>query len=429
MPHRRPFPHPALPLAVTAGLASALLAGSSPALATEDPVDAVTTGLYAPRANPAAYRQADELEGAKQSREAAGLRAMARTPHAVWLAGRTPDEVRKETRRVVRDAARRGTTPTLVLYNVPGRDCSLYSAGGLRDSTAYRAWVGAVAEAIGRGRALVVIEPDALALVPADCPDGDAKDTGGGKDPKEAKRVKAARTAARYAQVTEAVTTLGTLPRTKVYVDAGHPAWHTVDSIVPRLIKGGVAHATGFAVNVSNYGTDEANSWYGRLISSCLAHVDKGGKASACPTQKWKRADARRWLERHVPLDPGRMKHFVTDTSRNGQGPWTPPAGKYRDAQDWCNPPGRGLGARPTTRTGDPLNDGNLWIKTPGESDGACLRGTKGPKDPERGTVDPKAGVWFPEQALELVRLAHPAIMPPENRMPGRGSEGVATGR
>ncbi|WP_240508963.1 glycoside hydrolase family 6 protein [Streptomyces agglomeratus] len=415
----------ALPLTLTTtGLASALLLGALPAAATtattaasEDPVD-VATSLYAPRANPAAYRQADAMERAKQPREAAGLRAMAATPHAVWLAGRTPDEVRSETRAIVRDAARRKKTPTLVLYNVPGRDCSQYSAGGLRDTAEYRAWVGAVAAGIGRGRALVVVEPDALALVPADCPAGarkdgkEAKDAKEAKDEKDAEAARAAATAARYAQVEGAAATLGALPRTKVYVDAGHPAWHTVDSIVPRLIKGGVARATGFAVNVSNYGTDDANAWYGRLISSCLAHVDKGGKASACPTQKWKRADAQRWLDRHVPFVPDRMKHFVTDNSRNGRGPWTPPAGKYRDAQDWCNPPGRGLGIRPTTRTGDPLNDANLWIKTPGESDGACLRGTKGPKDPERGTIDPKAGDWFPAQALELVRLANPAIMP-----------------
>ncbi|MBT2491652.1 glycoside hydrolase family 6 protein [Streptomyces sp. ISL-96] len=385
--------------------------GSPPATATEDPVDAVAASLYAPAANPAAYHQADELERAKQRREAAGLRAMARAPHAVWLAGRTPDEVRNETRGVVRDAARRKATPTLVLYNVPGRDCSLYSAGGLRDSTEYRAWVGAVAEGIGDSRAIVVVEPDALALVPADCP---SSSSGGkdGKDAKDAEKAKDAATAARYAQVADAVTTLGTLPHAKVYVDAGHPAWHTVDSIVPRLIKGGVQRARGFSVNVSNYSTDDANAWYGRLISSCLAYVDTGGKASACPTQKWKRADAQRWLDRHAHFAPDRMKHFVTDTSRNGQGPWTPPAGKYKDAQDWCNPPARGLGARPTTRTGDPLNDANLWIKTPGESDGECLRGTKGPKDPERGTIDPKAGVWFPDQALELVRLANPAIMP-----------------
>ncbi len=45
--------------------------------------------------------------------------------------------------------------------------------------------------------------------------------------------------------------------------------------------------------------------------------------------------------------------HFVIDTSRNGQGPWQPPA--YPDPQDWCNPPDRGLGLRPTADTGNRL--------------------------------------------------------------------------
>ena len=51
-----------------------------------------------------------------------------------------------------------------------------------------------------------------------------------------------------------------------------------------------------------------------------------------------------------------------------------------------------------------------LWIKVPGESDGRCLRGTAGPADPERGTVDPAAGQWFVEQARELVALAQPPL-------------------
>jgi endoglucanase len=44
--------------------------------------------------------------------------------------------------------------------------------------------------------------------------------------------------------------------------------------------------------------------------------------------------------------------HFVTDASRNGQGPCTPPAGVYPDPQDWCNPPRRGLGQRAATNIG-----------------------------------------------------------------------------
>jgi endoglucanase len=102
--------------------------------------------------------------------------------------------------------------------------------------------------------------------------------------------------------------------------------------------------------------------------------------------------------------------HFVIDTSRNGQGPWTP-ATTYPDPQDWCNPPDRGLGLRPTANTNVDLLDAYLWVKIPGESDGECTRGL-GPAgttvDPEWSRVDPPAGGWFPEMALDLVHNANP---------------------
>jgi endoglucanase len=104
------------------------------------------------------------------------------------------------------------------------------------------------------------------------------------------------------------------------------------------------------------------------------------------------------------------------DTARNGVGPWDPSTSTYTgypagaDRQDWCNPPGRGLGQRPTLKTGDPLVAGFLWIKVPGESDGSCTHGAAGPEDPERGIVDPPAGAWFPAQAHELLALAVPAV-------------------
>jgi endoglucanase len=98
--------------------------------------------------------------------------------------------------------------------------------------------------------------------------------------------------------------------------------------------------------------------------------------------------------------------HYVIDTSRNGEGPWPPPVSPpYPDPQDWCNPPARELGLAPTLDTGVPLVDAYLWVKIPGESDGECTRGL-GPAgetvDPEWGRIDPPAGRWFPEMALDL---------------------------
>ncbi|MFC9244800.1 glycoside hydrolase family 6 protein [Streptomyces sp. NPDC057136] len=384
----------AMPFALAATLLLAVPAAGAdhpPPGAAAPRTEDTGTRLYTPDANPAAYEQALALVRDGHLRDAAGILAMVRTPHAVWYGDQSPAEVEREAHRVVRQADRQRSVPVFALYNVPGRDCANYSGGGASTTAEYRAWTDAVARGIGGHDAMIVLEPDSLALLPADCGQDDAEGT---------------KTAARYTEITYAVDTFGSLARTKVYLDTGHPAWHSVNSIVPRLVAGGVGRATGFYTNAANYQTDEASTWYGKLISSCLAYVTSGGDSAACPNQWWPRADAQSWLDTNIHTDPALMKHYVTDSSRNGRGPWTPPAGKYTDPQDWCNPPDRGLGARPTTRTADPLHDATLWIKTPGESDGLCLRGTGGPEDPERGTIDPAAGAWFPQQALELVRFA-----------------------
>ncbi|MFG3041281.1 glycoside hydrolase family 6 protein [Streptomyces sp. NPDC048330] len=394
-------------LALPLVLAAALLTGPQTA-ASGAPVDASGghgSRLYTPKANPDAYRQAAALLRDGRYEDAAGIVAMALTPQAVWYGDQTPAEVESQARTVVADAARKGAVPVIALYNVPGRDCANYSGGGASTTAEYRAWVDAVARGVGGRDAMVVLEPDSLALLPADCGQDDAEGT---------------RTTARYTEVKYAVDTLGRLGRTKVYLDTGHPGWHTVNSIVPRLLRAGVGDATGVFTNASNYRTEADSHWYGTLISACLGYVEDGGAAADCPNQYWPRADAEGWIAEHVTTPLSRRKHFVTDTSRNGLGPWTAPAGRYTDAQDWCNPPGRGLGDRPTTATGDPLYDAKLWIKIPGESDGLCLRGTAGPQDPERGTVDPAAGTWFPEQALELVRLARPPL-PAKGLFPDAG--------
>jgi endoglucanase len=170
-----------------------------------------------------------------------------------------------------------------------------------------------------------------------------------------------------------AVERLRRLKRTAVYLDAGHSHWLPAREIVKRLRASGIARADGFALNVSNYRTNPELIAYGTAIATRV------------------------------------KRPFVVDTSRNGQGPWTPTT-SYRDPQDWCNPPGRGLGERPTTTTGVARLDAKLWIKTPGESDGQCTRGTDGEQDPEWGQVDPAAGRWFPRQAAELITLASPPL-------------------
>ncbi|MEK8172939.1 glycoside hydrolase family 6 protein [Streptomyces sp. M19] len=114
----------------------------------------------------------------------------------------------REVGDTVRDADRRGELPVLTLYNLPGRDCANYSGGGAHDTKAYARWIDAVARAIGDRRALVVLEPDSLALLPSDCAQDDEQ---------------SGRTEARYVEVGYAVDALKPLRRTRVYLDAGHP--------------------------------------------------------------------------------------------------------------------------------------------------------------------------------------------------------------
>jgi endoglucanase len=52
---------------------------------------------------------------------------LAAIPSATWLTGGPP---RGDARRVTLAASRRGEVPVIVAYNIPGRDCGQYSAGG-----------------------------------------------------------------------------------------------------------------------------------------------------------------------------------------------------------------------------------------------------------------------------------------------------------
>jgi len=333
--------------------------------------------LFTPPPDPAGVRQVASLLRHGQGADALKVARMLYTPQAVWFTKGTPSEVRRAVRATVRAAARRHTLPTLVAYDLPFRDCGQFSAGGAADAAAYAAWIDGLARGIGRQRALVILEPDGLGLVPqtvtAGVPDCGNEPFGGGTTDSAN---------ARFAEIRAAVARLEQQPRTRVYLDGTHSAWLGSGDIAERLVRAGVLDAQGFFVNVSNYRRTEELVKYVTWVSKCIAFAndpaDGGwrlGHYDFCASQyfpanpndfsTWGLSD--QWYADNVDsqgIVP--TARFVIDTSRNGQGPWTPPAGVYRDPQDWCNPPGRGLGLRPTTDTGVPLLDAYLWVKTPG---------------------------------------------------------------
>jgi endoglucanase len=426
--------HARLRRGLTIGVAlAALLALTATSFASH------STRLYVPKPNHDAVRQVAELTSQGRKAEAALIRAVINTPTAVWVESGSPREAEQQVRQITRQAAGKKATPVFVLYNIPFRDCAQYSAGGATSAKEYKAWVDGVARGIGDREAILVVEPDGLGIIPwYTTLDGVAEWC----QPAEADPATAA--AERFELLNYAVNKLTALPNTSVYLDGTHSGWLNVGDITDRLLKAGVARADGFFLNASNYQYTENLAQYGSWISSCIAFTTQVNPAGfgECGNQYWSGGPANGWqgvtlsaygvwsdtaadpalntagINSRYALILGDVEpttRFVIDTSRNGRGPWNPATSGYSfpDPQDWCNPPGRGLGARPTLSTGHDLIDAYLWIKVPGESDGQCSRGLgsgDNVTDPIWGQVDPDAGLWFPEQALELAQLASPPL-------------------
>jgi endoglucanase len=370
------------------------------------------TRFFVPPPHKEAVEQALQLVRQHRVRDALRIAALEAKPKAVWVTKGTPADARAAVRDTIRKASFQRAVPVLVAYNVPGRDCGGLSAGGALTTADYKAWIDGFASGIGDSRAIVILEPDGLGLLPSNC--------GAGYPFTDAQR---------YEELNYAVDRLGQQAGAMVYLDGTHSHWLGVGDISLRLVNAGVQRARGFFLNVSNFRATPDGLKFGTWISQCIAfannpqeggwrlgHYDWCASQYFSPNGPVNPDDISTWhfTDEWFAANLGTAQpttHFVVDTSRNGQGPWTPPAGKYPDPQDWCNPPGRGLGLRATANTGNPLADALLWVKVPGESDGTCTRGAPaGSVDPEWGLVDPAAGQWFPQQALQLAQLASPRL-------------------
>src|SRR5262245_18271163 len=166
------------------------------------------------------------VRAAEPARAARLLRSLAAVPQAFWFTSGTANQVRRDVHRTVDRATKAGATAVLVAYNVPGRDCGGYSAGGAKH---YGRWIDGFADGIGDRSAVVIVEPDALA-------------SGCGS--------RYVRHAVRRLKRTNA----------SVYVDAGHSRWQPAKTMARRLRKVG---APAFALNVSNFRTTDELVAYG----------------------------------------------------------------------------------------------------------------------------------------------------------------------
>jgi endoglucanase len=275
-----------------------------------------------------ARRQADNWRTSRPA-DARAVEVIAQQPQAFWI-NEWAGNPKNAVKKIVSQVGSVNALPVLVAYNIPNRDCGSHSAGGAKDAPAYKRWIREFAAGLSGKRSIVVLEPDALA---GKCADG--------------QRTELMRDAVQVLKSAGAA----------VYIDAGNPNWITANVMGERLKQAGIGLADGFALNVSNFYRNGDNIAYGEKVSRVV-----GGK------------------------------HFIIDTSRNGNG---------SSNGEWCNPAGRALGSAPTVETGHKLVDAFLWVKRPGESDGACSGG-------------PNAGKWWGDYALQLAK-SQPASLAVNN--------------
>jgi len=206
-----------------------------------------------------ARRQADAWRRSRP-RDAELMDRIASQPIAQWVGGWNVDIARDVSASVARITGARAL-PVFVAYNIPGRDCGLYSAGGARGSGAYKSWIREFARGLGRKKAVVILEPDGLAGM--GCLNQD----------QQRERLELIHDAVRVLKAQGAA----------VYIDAGNARWVRASDMANRLNQAGIAEADGFALNIANFLGNSITISYGTEISKRV-----GGK------------------------------HFIIDTSRNG---------------------------------------------------------------------------------------------------------------
>ena len=255
--------------------------------------------------------------------------SIANVPTARWF-GNWSGDVHKAVKRFVDKADATHREPILVAYNIPHRDCGGASAGGVDDASAYRVWIDSFSRGLGNRRAIVIVEPDATAQL-------DCLKTNDERD----ERLDLLRYAVSRFRLNA--------PVADIYLDGGNAHWISPGIMAARLNAAGLSESKGFALNVSNFYTTAESAAYANSVNAALS------------------------------AQFGYSKPFVVDTSRNGNG---------SDGQ-WCNPPGRMIGARTSGASGAMLP---VWIKEPGSSDGPCGVAPTSP-----------AGAFNPELAMRLI--------------------------
>ena len=356
------------------------------------------TRFFIPPPNPGAVQQIVDLAKERKLIDAARITAMEATPHAVWFTDGSPSEVRAAVRKTVKAAALLRTVPVLVAYNIPFRDCAQYSAGGALDTAAYRPGSTASPPGSATRRPWSSSSPTAWASSRTTATSGarrsgDQPDRPARRDPANALRADELR---RRQNLREE------RANAPVYLDGTHSAWLGVGDVASRLASAGVARARGVLPEqrrITSSRRTSCSTAPGSRQLPRVRHLGRARRLRGVPEPVLERRPAAvqdrqingewngtaldaggQWsdasddrraqyvgnqpaLRQHAGRDPGRraLRHRH-EPQRPGSArrhavrrrALQPAGGGARGAPggNWCNPPGAGLGLRPTANTG-----------------------------------------------------------------------------
>ena len=225
-----------------------------------------------PRSEAMVVEQQLVAKGEKE--KARKIAEISRQPTAIWLGEwLTEEKMPAVLGEYAAEARADGTTLVFVVYAIPNRDCGGLSAGG-QEADDYAGWVRALAEQLRGTGAVMIVEPDSLAMLKAEkC--ASERETRPGL-------IKGAVDAFTEAGLTS-------------YLDAGNNNWVPEKQMAELLTEAGVAGARGFFTNVSNFYRVDEEREYAEALSAMIGD-----------------------------------KRFVIDVSRNGngwKGDWCNPTG------------------------------------------------------------------------------------------------------
>ncbi|MET8044309.1 glycoside hydrolase family 6 protein [Micromonospora sp. NPDC005215] len=448
MPRRGRVPAPVRSvLAAVSLLVVGVLASAGPADAAEPPhrVDNPYVGARV-YVNP---------EWAAHAAAEPGGAAVAGQPTAVWLDRiariEGKDGVLGLREHLDAALAQRADLVQVTLYNLPARDCGRRAPQGelsIEDGTRYRAeFIDPIVEILAapryaKLRIVAFVEPNSLpnlvvntgtryTATPA-CDEVLARGT--------------------YLDgIGYALSRLGGVRNVYPYLDISHHGevgWPEDSAALTALLRQAatsagstVANVHGFVANTANYSVlREEHFRADDVINGQPVYqsrwVDWNPFVDEVPFAQHLRAQLT-----GVGFSPA--AGVVVDTSRNGWGGPNRPTGpatagdvnRYVDGSridrrafvgNWCNQVGSGLGHRPTTEP-EPGIDAYVWVKPPGESDGATGSPNTGrpyeplcdpyylpprgfPYDTGAMPAAPPIGEWFPAHFRQLLRNAWPPV-------------------